>query len=664
MIVVALWVVANACHDPVSSQRAILTGSGSASTETFTQSSGSNTQPTGSDAARFDKIHTIQGTAETPRLGHARVQAVVTASFQGKDKLRGFFLQEEDKDADNNPKTSEGLFVYCGECKQKVSPGDLVEVHGPVMDYYGMTQINISKGGTLTIAGHGYPLPSPAILRFPLPLTNNSKQKARAQRNALLESKEGMRVQIPQVMTLANIYHLPRYGEITLSSQSAPRQYGDIEHPTKAGFLRHQIQRLATQIRWDDDNNRQNASTPTRAKNKDRAIRHPFSEGLSIRKWLRAGDRASGIRGILHWSYAGQKGTDAWRIRSGAEPVPAILPTNPRPTPPKTPGRLKVASFNVLNFFSSLNKPGQKCGPQQTVTCRGANSLSERNRQAQKLVAAICALDADIVGMIEIENDSTQSIELLVAQLNRHCPTYKAVVSGTLGQDAIKVGMIYRPGKVKLQGKSHAVTEHAFTAPAAHNKPKNRPALYQAFVERSSKQGLGIVVNHFKSKGSSCGAGDDDPVRGQGNCNRTRTLAAKYLATWLEKNAAQEKLLILGDLNAYRYEDPLRALKNQGYLDLVARDQPDAYTYRFEGEVGNLDYALANPALAKQVQSAQVWHINTDESALFDYNDSIKDPGEKHYERKSSAVPLFKPDAFRASDHDPIVVGISLEMRE
>lgn len=666
---VALWTLATACHDPSASQGAELgeattakSPSSSASSQGGSHSgatSSSTDHASGSSTPTFDKIHSIQGTGPQAQLRHAQVEAVVTASFQRKDQLRGFFIQEEDRDADPNPKSSEGIFIYCGACKQEVLPGDLVRVQGPVTDYYGMTQINISKRGKLEVVDHGHPLPSPASLTFPLPIKSRTRQGAEAERNALLESKEGMRVQIKQAMTLANIYHLPRYGEITLSSLDLPRQYGDQERPSKAGFLRHQIQGLATQIRWDDDNNRQNATTPSRSKKQDKPLTHPLSQGYSNTRWLRAGDKVSNLSGVLHWSYAGHRGTDAWRIRSPKKARIQIQQSNPRAPAPKVEGSLKIASFNVLNFFSTLDTPNAKCGPSQNQGCRGAHSTAERNKQAEKIVAALCALDADIVGLIEIENNASASLDLLVSALNHRCPKYRAVQSGVLGSDAIKVGLIYRPDRVETQSAPQAVIERAFTAPRGQRRQKNRPALYQVFVDLSSRQSLGLVVNHLKSKGSRCGAGDDDQERGQGNCNLSRTIAARTLARWLDEHARGQKLLILGDLNAYRFEDPLIALRKHGYVDLVDRHQPEAYTYRYEAEVGTLDYALANAALAPHVKSAAVWHINTDESSLLDYNDDRLDPGEKSYERKSSARPLFLPNEFRASDHDPIVVGIS-----
>lgn len=622
------------------------------------QGSSQSSQGTTSAPSKYTKIHTIQGSGDKPTVTSAIVKAVVTSSMQGEGEIKGFFIQEEDADADNDQKTSEAMFVYCGACRQLVQPGDLVEIEGPVSDYYEMTQINISQAGSMKILASNQPLPAPVELGFPIPVTSSDLEGAKKEISSFLESKEGMRIKIAQPMTIGNIYQLPRYGEIELVANGRIRQFTDANTPTKEGFIAHQIDTAARTILWDDTSNLQNASILS--KGGDKPIFHPAPEGFSVDNSVRAGNTVRDLVGVLHWSFSGQKGTDAWRIRPSVEVAPTIEETNPRPQAPEIKGRLKVAAFNVLNFFSTLDKGGAHCGPNKTMGCRGANTERELQRQGDKIAAALCAMDADIVGLMEIENNAKASLEALIAALDKKCPGYTYVKSGLLGSDAIKVGLIYKDKSVTLRGRSAALTDEAFTNPNKLSSPKNRPALLQTFRERRSGRSLAVVVNHLKSKGSSCGPTDDDQERGQGNCNQTRTLGAKYLANWVKKNTRSSNILILGDLNAYRFEDPIGALKEAGYEDMVAKKAPNAHSYVFAGQLGNLDYAMANKTLAGQIESAAVWNINADESQLLDYNDEIQDPGEKKFERKSDAKPLYRNDAFRSSDHDPVIVGISL----
>jgi hypothetical protein len=169
-----------------------------------------------------------------------------------------------------------------------------------------------------------------------------------------------------------------------------------------------------------------------------------------------------------------------------------------------------------------------------------------------------------------------------------------------------------------------------------------------------------VNVNHFKSKGSSSRCvqpGDNDGL--QGNCNITRTRAAQALNIWLSEQFTDLPVMIIGDLNAYAKEDPIQTLLSAGFKDVARElDGPLAYSYRFDGQLGSLDYALANEKAFEAIVDVTDWHINADEYAGFDYSSTLP---------RSSVV---KPAAFlsesvyRASDHDPVVVSLLLEADE
>jgi predicted extracellular nuclease len=181
----------------------------------------------------------------------------------------------------------------------------------------------------------------------------------------------------------------------------------------------------------------------------------------------------------------------------------------------------------------------------------------------------------------------------------------------------------------------------------------NRPSLAQTFADRATGERFTVVVNHWKSKGSSCAAvGDPDLGDGQGHCNATRTAAAAALVDWLAGDptaSGDPDVLVIGDLNAYAQEDPIRTLAAAGYRDLAARFAGGAaYSYVFAGEAGTLDYALASPALAERAVAAGPWHVNADEPAVLGYD--------VEYESSGQQLSLYAPDPFRSSDHDPLVV--------
>jgi hypothetical protein len=136
------------------------------------------------------------------------------------------------------------------------------------------------------------------------------------------------------------------------------------------------------------------------------------------------------------------------------------------------------------------------------------------------------------------------------------------------------------------------------------------------------------------------------------------------MADWLATDptdSGDSDTLIIGDLNAYAKEDPIAALQSGGYTDLVAQfGGASAYGYVFDGQLGYLDHALANDSLQPQVAGVAEWHINADEIPLFDYNDDARTADEATFEEESDSLPLYEPNEFRTSDHDPVIVGLNL----
>ena len=127
-----------------------------------------------------------------------------------------------------------------------------------------------------------------------------------------------------------------------------------------------------------------------------------------------------------------------------------------------------------------------------------------------------------------------------------------------------------------------------------------------------------------------------------------------WIASTALPAAGDPDVLLVGDLNAGMREDPLTALTAGGYVNLVDTGVgAAAYSYVFDGQSGTLDYALADAGLAAQAAGVVEWHANADEPNVLDYNEEFKSPGQ--------LVSLYGPDAFRSSDHDPLVVELSLD---
>ncbi len=624
------------------------------------------------------KISAVQGSGPiTPMNGIAntRIEGVVVGDYQGasNNSLRGFFVQEEDTDDDGNPATSEGIFVFDGNTAlASVNVGDRVRVTGTPAEFFNMTQI-----GTVTnvqVCATHQDIPTPAALTLPVPgIPSGDLTLANDAVNAYYEPFEGMMVTIPSTLKVSEYFELERYGQLVLTQGGRIASFTNVNKPSASGFINHQIELAKRQIILDDKNNIQNF-----ALSNNQPLPYPTG-GLSLTNRFRGGDEISHLTGVLHWSFAGQTGTDAWRIRPVEELFDYLFTSaNPRkPLAPNTRGTLKVASFNVLNYFTTVDTTASStsgpCGPDGVQDCRGADSTAEVTRQTDKAAAALCGMNADIVGLMEIENNASDSLSALVtaANLKTGCGPYDFVNTGTIGGDAIKVGLLYKTTTVSPSGL-HALLNTAVDPRFIDTK--NRPTLAQTFTEIASGEKLTVAVNHLKSKGSDClDVGDPDLNDGQGNCSQTRKNAALAMMDWLAADptgSGDQDFLIIGDLNSYALEETIDTVEKgaddtlntlDDYTNLVKLfGGAGAYSYVFDGQTGYLDHALASKSLLSQVTSTADWHINSDEPPSFDYNDTIRDTGEASFEAKPARLPLYAANQYRTSDHDPVVVGLRL----
>ena len=608
------------------------------------------------------KIHTIQGNNSTqlpnitgsgahndrsPLEGQSvAVQGIVTAVY---NDLNAFFMQEEDADADADPSTSEGIFVFTND-DPAVAVGDLVKVTGAVDEFFGMTQLDSDNGAILVeVISSGNPLPTAVVINLPI--------AAGADVDDFYEQYEGMLVKFGNKMVVADHNDVPRFGLLRMTADTRDYQFTHNNLPSVTGNAAYEAELSRKTILLDDESNIQND-----ALNKG-FYYYPqpggFGAGTQGTDFYRAGDAVNDLTGVLHWSFSGAGGTDAWRIRPVAFAQPTFTAENARPTAPAAVGgNIKVAAFNVLNYFTTLNQ-------------RGANSTAELTRQTNKLVPAIMGLGADVVGLVEIENNNNAALIAVVNALNAvaGAGTWAYIPTGTVGTDQITCAVIYKPAVVSPEGTVAILTDPSFTNPNGLGGQQNRPAIAASFkVTDAGNPDVGgiftLVINHLKSKGGSGSGADADLGDGQAQFNSTRTKAAAALATWLATDptgVGDADYLIMGDLNAYKKEDPIMALKNAGYTDLIEQFGGNtAYGYLFGGTLGYLDHALANNSLLPQVKGVTEWHINADEMTAFDYNDEIRDAGEQSFDRKPTGNTLFEANPFRTSDHDPVLVGLDL----
>jgi predicted extracellular nuclease len=568
-----------------------------------------------------------------------KTSGVVTADFQGTDQLRGFYLQ--DLTGDNNTATSDGIFVFTPDGNEVVV-GDIIELTAEVDEFFGLTELkniqSLIKTGTASI--------TPTKVRLPETIDGQ------------LEQYEGMLIEIDNTMTVAQNFFLGRFGQMTLSSPDDSGNTGRLFQPTNlfaansTGAVALAASNERRKLILDDGQDISGFG--------DNPSPVPFIG--SPPAVIRAGDSVSNLIGVLDYGRINANNPVGRDYRLQPTEAPIFTASNPRESIPQTTnGSLTVASFNVLNYFSTIDNGPDICGTGEQ-DCRGADTAEEFGRQEAKIVSALQAMNADIVGLIEIENngyDEGSAIDTLVKALNTAMgtDTYNFVSPtglANLGGDAIAVGFIYKPNTVKVVGEVATLNTGAFDQ-AITDGGRSRQPLAVSFEELTSGEQFTAVINHFKSKrpaSSLQNNENDDQGDGQGSWNLRRTEAANDLADWLQTNPTaidDSDVLILGDLNANAEESPLLAVQEKGYQDLIqVFNGNSGYSFVFDALSGSLDHALANESLVDQVSGTIEWHINTDEPSVIDYNTDFNPEG------------YYSLSPFRSSDHDPVIVGLNL----
>ncbi len=614
-------------------------------------------------------IAEIQGTGTaSPFAGdtttYVRTRGVVTAAYPSGG-FYGFVIQTPGTggESDPTPGASDGLFVYQKSGGVAAAVGDYVEVTGLVSEFGGLTELSYDpsdNNSSFTKLTEDHPDVTPLVTDLPGP-----DAEREAHESELLDVSG-------QQFTVTNNYSTNQYAEIGLAAGDtplvAPTETTDAQDT--AGIAAATAANAARAITLDDG-----ASINFL----------PYGGGASQDiplPWLKPSNpvRVSSAA-TFHQPVVLDYRNNAWKFQpthqvtdTGSDVVTFSDTRTENAAPQDVGGDLRLATFNVLNFFNTTGVDFVAAGGQCTYyddrdgnhvtdnTCspdgpRGAAEDDDLARQRDKIVTAINTMDADIVSLEEIENsvalgesDRDDALSSLVDALNAaagstrwaFAPSPDASDLPPLSeQDVIRTAFIYNPSTVDLVGASKVLTGstafHNARQPLAQTfKPKDAPA----------STTFGVIVNHLKSKGS----GVDDGT-GQGNANPDRIAQAEDLATFADDFTSERgisSLFLTGDFNAYSMEDPIQKLEEKGYTNLES-DTPDEWTYNYGGMDGSLDHVFANEAALADVTGVDIWNINADEAVAFEYS--------RH---NYNATDFYAPDQFRASDHDPEVVGIDV----
>lgn len=615
---------------------------------------GLGVQPPAAHAADPLPIGTIQGTGPVSPYDQQIVTTTasrVTAVYGqvSSAEFRGFVIQTPGTGGPGRDLStaSDAIFVFLGGTAFGVAIGDAVSVTGTVSEFNGLTQI----GGAVTITRVDADLPEVR------PVTGLRWADTVGQR----ENLESMLYASTERFTVSDTFPLLRFGELGLTSAELPLQPTEVARPGSAAAQRQAARNLAIRVNLDDGSNRGFTRTAT-------LVARPLPY-LSVGVPVAIGDRLRLTEPmVVDWR------NNAWKLNPTTPTVPGSEPavvTQVADDPaPRVGGAFSVASFNVLNYFTTTGQGRSGCTGGNlarddtfnvTFDCdaRGAWDGDDLGRQQTKIVAALSSMDASVVGLMEIENSARlgeqqdEALLSLVAALNVDAGYRKwaAVPSSTqlqpVGeQDVITNALIYQPRDVRLNGTAYALGSAAGDDGAFGNA---RTPIAASFTPRGGGDPVLVVVNHFKSKGGDDEATGDnaDAGDGQGFYNGDRVRQAQALSDWVpsvQRAARTRAVALVGDLNSYGREDPLRVLDQSGYRSVAPDDE---WSYSFGGLLGSLDHVLLNRAARQRLTRPDIWNVNAGESPALEYSTY-----------RTTADDYHSPGPRRSSDHDPVVVGL------
>ncbi|WP_394178360.1 ExeM/NucH family extracellular endonuclease [Yoonia maritima] len=648
-------------------------------------------EPTVDPEPEIMLISTIQGEGDASAYEgqDVAVSAVVTLATDD-----GFYLQEEDADSDGNALTSEGIFVYTAGA-YAVSVGDLVQVTGTVTEFFGLTEITNVTSFEVTYSN--VVLPALTTVTLSPEIAPN------------YEALEGMLLSVEtgtdEALTVTENYNLDRYGQISIAAgvQTQPTQIYDAQTQADEIAALTEANNNASLL-LDDGSSAQNptefAYLPGGAGDDGDGILDSGDDFSDTGTTVRLGAEVDGsVDGVLTYAF------DEWTLNV-TDTIEFVEATNSgarEAAPADVGGTLQVASYNVLNFFTTFSGG---TGPDGDLNPRGADNQDEFDRQSSKLAEGIIGTGAEVVALQEIENNGTEAIGAVVDILNAEGTgaTYAYVdPTGTgdfVGTDAITTGIIYDSSAVTLVYSDYIVFDEA-SADATYaiasslgglvgeefnDYQRNRPSVAATFTDNESGETFTVVSSHFKSKGdsdlqdvadaaeawlaNSANAGSADYTEvsnlladlyadpnfdqgdGQGFWNAVRLDGAVELADWIATDyngGGVTNYLLLGDMNSYAEEDAVQYLDDDaGLTDLIDAfiGQDDAYSYVFNGQRGTLDQGLGDSEIADNVTGVTEWHINADEPDLIGYDTDFNDPA------------FYNDGVYASSDHDPLIIGL------
>ena len=624
-------------------------------------------------------IAEIQGTgSSSPLVGQTvTTEGVVTAVYPGagsglpgNGNFNGFYLQTPGEDT--TPGASDAIFVFGPSFDEStLEIGDSVRVTGSVSEFGTLTELTAS---TVTeVADLGDVVPNTVIPGTDCALPGDTCPTL-TELDALKEEFEGEVFQLTGDYTVTDAYD---------GSAANPPNSGSSNFFGEIGLAANSDSPLITPTEIIDAQDTAAIEARVRYNNAHRVV---LDDGASTTHWntsntgqmdipfpwftpdhtVRVGAAVTFDQPVILDYRFGWKIQPVSRVIGDGTGLVNFEQDRPA-TPDDVGGDLRLATFNVLNYFTTLGEDLSGCQPYEDrdgnpiavrtgCDARGAWNDASFQRQQAKIVNAINTIDADIVSVEEIENslvvdghDRDEALSALVDALNAdagadvwdyvHSPASASEPDNVAQQDVIRTGFIYKPATVDLVGEAAML----FDEPAFENAREPFAQVFKA-AGADDEDGFAVIVNHFKSKGS----GVDDGT-GQGLANPDRIAQAEALSAFADDFAAErgvDAVFLTGDFNASSMEDPVQVLTGDGYVN---QEEPGEYSYSFDGQSQSLDHVFANPTANAMVTGFDIWQINANETVFNQYS-----------RYNYNATILYDEGPFSASDHNPEIVGIDV----
>ncbi|MFN6962533.1 MAG: hypothetical protein ACK4S4_02075 [Pyrinomonadaceae bacterium] len=610
-------------------------------------------------AQREMTISQVQGDKNVSPVVNStvRVSGIVTARTR-----TGFFIQTPDDKTDNDPKTSEGIFVFTrSEPSGEATIGNLVTVAGRVEEFrpradpwsLPITELSWQSGrDELRVVSKGNALPKPVAL---------TADDFRSQTIDQIERLEGMRVAAAELTVVA-----PTGGRV--DGRNAAAESDGVFYAVTAPLARpfrepgldvyeYIFLDAGEKERMQKDHPKMTLFDANPERLRIESAGQLGGQPLDVTTF----SAVKNVTGVLHYGYR----TYSILLDPDARPV-VSGGVKPLSLPEPGPRQFVVATMNLENLFDDQDDPSIK---EEIVT------TDAFNRRLRKISATVRELmrTPDVIGVVEAENHA--ALKRLADRINTDAvaagkpdPKYEAfLIDGNDGR-GIDNGFLVKTSRVKVVEIGQFGKDDKFKDPESKDDvPLNdRPPLMLRASVEDAKAGrpfeFTVVVNHLKSF-----LGYNDPKQMQG-VRLKKKLQAEFLARWIDarqKADPAERIILVGDFNFYQFNDGIMdvigtikgkpAAKDQVLVtsdDLVARDlydlvdsieQKQRYSYVFGGNAQVLDHVIVSATLARHVAGFGYVRVNADQPESMRGSDSRVE---------------------RFSDHDPAAAYFNLDEKQ